>query len=95
MRIFGVSTTGEVIKEKIVEKASDSMFHKIHEEIKNAIYERNRYNDPRDYVTEKTTEFLEKHKDEIINKAAEMAADKLSRTKAAKEAAAKAICEKS
>ncbi len=92
---FGVSLDDEAIKREIVKQASEVVIHEIKDEIKTAIYGRHfERGIPLDYMGEKVTEFLEKHKDEIINEAAETLADKLSRTKAAKEAAAKAICEK-
>ncbi len=93
---FGINIDDDAIKKTVIEYASETITKELHDEIRELVY--GRYfgsNTPTGFVSENIEKFLEKHKDEFIYKAAEMAPDKLSRTKAAKEAAAKAICEKS
>ena len=88
---FGITIDDVAIKKKLEESALKQLSKDLTDDVKKIIFETNRYSGKiTDEVTEWTelrfNEFLAQHKDEIVNRAAALLADKLSRTKAAKAA---------
>lgn len=89
---FGINIDDDAIVKAITAKAEKMVIDEIKERTRNnideAIYNRgyyNRGNELKSWVKEEFINFLEGHKDEIINIASEKLADKLSRTKQVKD----------
>lgn len=88
---FAIGIDDEGIKERITESAEKQIIKDIEQQVRNKLFESPYYgrnadeNSPlNDYSKRLIESFLEKHKDEILEKAATHLAEKLVRTKAAK-----------
>jgi molybdenum-dependent DNA-binding transcriptional regulator ModE len=88
---FAIGIDDEGIKERITESAEKQIIKDIEQQVRNKLFESSYYgrnaneNSPlNDYSKRLIESFLEKHKDEILEKAATHLAEKLVRTKAAK-----------
>lgn len=93
---FGISIDDEMIKKRVEATALNQLTDEITKDIKDIIFEKNRYSNRHTteltgWVEDRFFEFLAQHKSEIIDTAAEKLADKLSRTKAAKELIEKVV----
>lgn len=89
---FGISIDDEAIKKRVEDKALGQVVSVIKSEcVKELIGTENpdKYqyqNKMRQIIEEVSNDFFEKHKDEIINGACDKLAERLSRTKACREA---------
>ena len=104
---FGIGIDDEAIRKIVMEKAEksilDDMKKQIRTDIDNQIFviDRGRYGNDckrvglQDWVNDLVVKLLEDHKTEIIERASEKLADKMSRTKAFKEAMAEKVLEES
>ena len=104
---FGIGIDDEAIRKIIMEKAEksilDDMKKQIRTDIDNQIFviDRGWYDNDckrvglQDWVNDLVVKLLEDHKTEIIERASEKLADKMSRTKAFKEAMAEKVLEES
>lgn len=95
---FGISIDDEMIKKRVEKAALEQLTSEFTSEIKDIIFEKNHYSNRHTseltgWVEDRFFEFFEQHKSEIIDTAAEKLADKLSRTKAAKELIGKVASE--
>lgn len=86
---FGVGIDDDAIKKRIEENAEKAIINELQTAIKNAIFDKNYYGKPADSISgwagSYLDAFLDKHKTEIIECAGKYLAEKLARTKAAKE----------
>lgn len=93
---FAVNMDDETIKQQVAAKAEKEIMANLQREVGRVIFERNAYiyrNDDKGYNENRLSDwaknqfdnFLKQHKDEIIAGAAKELADRLARTKAAKE----------
>lgn len=87
---FGISIDDEMIKKRVEAAALEQLTNKFTSDIKDIIFEKNCYSNRHTteltgWVEDRFFEFLTQHKSEIIDIAAEKLADKLSRSKAAKD----------
>lgn len=87
---FGITIDDDAIKQTILANAEKNIMSGINRDIRNAIFQTNAWsNEPttqlRHWVEEKVDVILKENKDMIIDLAAEKLADRLSRTKKAKE----------
>ena len=83
------------ITELVEAQAAKQVIDKITKDVESILYTK-RYgyqsdNPIREFVTERVNAIIDEHKDDIINAAVERLADKLARTKIAKETLAKTI----
>ena len=104
---FGIGIDDDAIRKIIMEKAEksilDDLKKQIRTDIDNQIFVIDRgwhgkdYKkvDLQDWVNDLVVKLLEDHKTEIIERASEKLADKMSRTKAFKEAMAEKVLEES
>lgn len=101
---FGIGIDDEAIRKIIMEKAEKSILNDLKKDIRSEIireifvcdsdwYGKERKIDLQDWVNVLVVKLLEDHKTEIIERASERLADKMSRTKAVKEAMAEKIRE--
>ena len=88
---FAIGIDDDRITQRIEETAEKQIVETLTQEIRNKIFQSNYFNGKataKDSLSAFTTglieEFLETHKDEILNKASVHLAEKLSRTKAGK-----------
>ena len=88
---FAIGIDDEGIKERITENAEKQIIKNIEQQVRNKLFESSYYGrnaDERsplnDYSKRLIESFLEKHKDEILEKAATHLAEKLVKTKAGK-----------
>ena len=88
---FAIGIDDEGIKERITENAEKQIIKDIEQQVRNKLFEPSFYGrnaDERsplnDYSKRLIESFLEKHKDEILEKAAVHLAEKLARSKAGK-----------
>lgn len=88
---FAIGIDDDAIKDRIMQNAEKKITDDIEQQVRDALFDRGwkkhaNIDDPLNGYSERiVSNFLEQHKQEIIDKAAEHLADKLSRTKAAKE----------
>lgn len=90
---FAIGIDDNAIVERVTANAEKEIIKELQQQVANKLFQRNYYNrnaDPeRDPLSEFSLnmidDFFDKHKDTIIEKAAERLADRLSRTKKAKE----------
>ena len=89
---FGIGIDDDSIRANVEKNAEKVIIADIKQEVMNKLFESGYYRgnarsgDPlSDYSKQLIEGFLEKHKDEILDKTAKYLADKLVRTKAAKE----------
>ena len=104
---FGIGIDDEAIRKIVMEKAEksilDDLKKQIRTDIDNQIFviDRGWYGNGckrvglQDWVNDLVVKLLEDHKTEIIERASEKLADKMSRTKAFKEAMAEKVLEES
>ena len=102
---FGIGIDDEAIRKIVMEKAEKSILNDLKKQIRtdidNQIFvidngwygNENRRVGLQDWVNDLVVKLLEDHKTEIIERASEKLADKMSRTKAFKEAMAEKIRE--
>ena len=88
---FAIGIDDDRITQRIEDNAEKQIVETLTQEIRNKIFRSSYFNskatakDPlSDFTTELIEQFLETHKDEILNKAPVHLAEKLSRTKAGK-----------
>jgi hypothetical protein len=87
---FAIGIDDEGIKERITENAEKQIIKDIEQQVRNKLFEPFYYRDAdeksplSDYSKRLIESFLEKHKEEIIEKAAVHLAEKLARSKAGK-----------
>lgn len=86
---FGITIDDKKIKDNLEQSALKQLCAELNKDVKSVIFETNYYSGRiTDLVTDWTKarfyEFLTEHKDEIINEAAKVLAEKLARSKAAK-----------
>ena len=84
---IGIGIDDEAIKDSIVKNIERTILNDVKEDIKKTLFNDYGYYNrgPSKFLTAQIEEFLEKNRDDIIEAAAEKLADKLSRTKKAKE----------
>ena len=83
---FGITIDDEHIKKSIEEGAENAISKEMAERVRKVLIMRWCGNDePTIYFDKKLTEVINEHKDEIINLAADRLAERLRRTKAAKD----------
>ncbi len=86
---FAVGIDDNAICDRVMENAEKEIIKSIMTDCKDHIYAKNSYhgykNEPSIYFKGKITEFMDEHKDEIISLAAKHLAERLAKTKAAKE----------
>ena len=85
---FGVTIDDDMIQKHIIDKASGEIIAQVQKDINGSYYEPSLINR---LVNKETQEFLEVHKDEIIEQASKKLADRLARTKVVKEATQKMV----
>ena len=85
---FGVTVDDDLIQKHIIDKASGEIIAQVQKDINGSYYEPSLINR---LVNKETQEFLEVHKDEIIEQASKKLADRLARTKVVKEATQKMV----
>lgn len=102
---FGIGIDDEAIRKIVMEKAEKSILNDLKKQIRtdidNQIFvidngwygNENRRVGLQDWVNDLVVKLLEDHKAEIIERASERLADKMSRTKAIKEAMAEKVRE--
>ena len=88
---FAIGIDDEAIKERIEATAEKQIRQNIERQIRNSLFEARYYGADADEKSRMNSvalriveTFLEKHKDELLEKASEHLAEKLARTKAAK-----------
>lgn len=93
---FGIGIDDRAIVQRVEENAEKVIIEDLKKEVKKAIfevgngwYDRDQVKGPSYWFEQRINEWLEEHKDEIIQVTSDKLADKLSRTKAVKEAAAR------
>lgn len=91
---FGINIDDEKIKQSIKEKAEKEVLNVITQDVKRALFEpystygvyRDKFTYiPTNYLNDKIVDFLNENKDEILEMTANKLAEKLSKTKKAKE----------
>lgn len=89
---FAVGVDDEAIRNRVVAAAEEQIIKDIEQQVRDKLFSANYYGrhaDEKsplsDYSKNLINEFLEKHSEEIVDKTAVYLADKLSRTKKAKE----------
>ena len=88
---FAIGIDDDAIKKRIAESAEKQIIENINHDVMRIIFKPEYYNSsklsnqPTGYMDEKIDVFLEKHRDDIIELAAERLAERLSKTKRAKE----------
>ncbi len=86
---FAIGIDDEATKKKVVETAEKQIIDNIYNDVKGMLFEKDRYGNitgrPSGMVERKVDAFLESNREDIIELAAEKLADRLSRTKKAKE----------
>ena len=83
---FGITIDDEYIKKSIEEGAKHAIVKEMAEQVRKVLIMRWCGNDePSVYFDKKLTEVINDHKDEIINLAADRLAERLRRTKAARD----------
>lgn len=103
---FGIGIDDEAIRKIIMEKAEKSILNDLKKDIRSEIireifvcdsdwYGRERKIDLQDWVKDLVEKTLKDNKDQIIKMASERLADKMSRTKAVKEAMTEKVREES
>jgi hypothetical protein len=96
---FGINIDDDAIVKAIMTKAEkmviDDLISRTRKEIDETIYSSGYYRDRdlRGWVKDEFIKFLENNKDDIISRASEKLADKLSRTKQVKEAVSEVLKE--
>lgn len=90
---FAISIDDSTIEEKVYSKAVDNITDEIKKSVRRIMIDREYYNysEPTEFVEKIFKEWLDEHKTEIINSMSEKLADKMSKTKAVKEAAVKSV----
>lgn len=98
---FAISMDDEAITKSVKANAEKVIIHNLENQIRAELFDLERYaytNDgkrkiigPSEWSKLCFNEFLDAHKDEIVKEAAKHLADKMSRTKAVKEAVAQAV----
>lgn len=95
---FAVGIDDKAIVENVTKHAEETITKELTQQVRNRLFESSYYNknatekDPLNAYAERLlTKWLDDHKEEIVDKAAKLLADKLSRTKAVKERAVKEI----
>ena len=89
---FAIGIDDEAIRQRVIETAEKKIMETITFDVRKQIFQKHYYkqdkltDDLQYWVEEKVEHILEDCKDAIIERAAEKLADKLSRTKKAKEA---------
>ena len=88
---FGIGIDDEAIIKRVEAKAEDTIMQEIRHDAKAAIFKPMYPNNsaftrnPTDFFDEKIDQFLKENKDEIIKMTADRLAERLARTKAARE----------
>lgn len=87
---FGIGIDDDAIRKRIIEGAEAQILKNIEDGVRSTLFERNYYSKgyskvPTDYLDGKIDEFLESHKDDILEMAAAKIADRLARSKRGKE----------
>lgn len=90
---FAIDIDDDTIRQKIAEHSIKVIEQQIKQDVVNKIFKTDYYNENADpqrsplsgFSKEIMIDIMEEHKDEIIERTAEILADKLCRTKAAKE----------
>ena len=87
---FGIGIDDDAIRKRIEEGAEKQILKNIEDDVQSTLFERDYYGKnykkvPTDYLNRKIDEFLEKHKDKILEMASTKLADKLARSKRGKE----------
>lgn len=89
---FGINIDDETIKKTVMEKAEEEIIYALKQDVKRALFEPQRYSyrndytyEPTTYLNGKITDFLAENKDEILERVSDKLADRLSRTKKARE----------
>jgi Icc-related predicted phosphoesterase len=84
---IGIGIDDEAIKASIVKNIEKTVLGEVKDDINKMLFNDYGYYNrgPSKFLTAQIEEFLEKNKDDILEMAAEKLADKLSRTKKAKE----------
>lgn len=95
---FGIGIDDDAIVKKVSENAEQQIINALQLKVEKSIFTYGEYYCDRDKITgvqpwaqAQFEAFLDEHKDEIIEMAAKQLADKLSRSKAVKEAVAESI----
>lgn len=84
---IGIGIDDEAIKDSIVKNIEKTILGEVKDDIKKTLFNDYGYYNrgPSKFLTAQIEEFLEENRDDILEMAAEKLADKLSRTKKAKE----------
>ena len=87
---FAVGIDDNAIRERVEANAEKEIIEDIKNDVKAHLYKENDWGrgyskQPSTYFDNKVTSFMNEHKDEIISLAADRLAERLSKTKAAKE----------
>lgn len=87
---FAIGLDDNAIRERIEKRAEEHILKELTQDTKAVIYKRNAYstgfsNEPTIFFNDKLDAFFKENEDKIIKMAAERLADRLSRTKKAKE----------
>ena len=90
---IGIGIDDEAIKDTIVKNIERAILSDVKDDIKKTLFiDYGYYNrGPSKFLETKIDEFLEKNRDEILEMAADKLADKLSRTKKAREVVSEVI----
>lgn len=91
---FGVGIDEDVIMERVYKSAEKAIIEDLKKDFKTVIFDTDRWGNRSglsDWMEEKLNEFLAQNRDVIVEKAVAALADKMSRTKAVKEAVAKIV----
>lgn len=94
---FGIGIDDQFIKERIEARAEDEIMKELTLDIKRVIFQTEYYRrdeftkNPSDFIERKIDTLLDKHKDKIISMAADRLAERLAKTKKAKEMLEKTI----
>lgn len=93
---FGIGIDDQAIIQQVSKNAEKVIIEDLKKDVKKAIFEvddswygKGQVKGPNYWFEQRINEWLEEHKDEIIRVTSDKLADKLSRTKAVKEAAAR------
>lgn len=84
---IGIGIDDEAIKETIVKNIEKTICSDVKDDIRKTLFSNYGYytNGPSQFLKTQIDEFLEKNRDDILEMAADKLADKLSRTKKARE----------
>lgn len=87
---FAIGIDDKAIRERVEANAERTIIEDIKKDVKDHLYMKNSWgagylNQPSNYFNDKITEFINENKDEIIALAAKNLAERLAKTKAAKE----------